>query len=132
MKEVTQEADEGVDYESIAPRDVIGFHVFNPETGMGNGKVVSMKRVRGEPNFVCEVGDKLVNRPVEQVMDNLRKWGYELCTEPWEVADPETVEESGAVDEAEIRERANESWKRLADEFGLTEDEVRDIIVGGN
>lgn len=30
----------------------------------------------------------------------------------------------------EINERANESWSRLASEFGMTEDDVRAIIVG--
>jgi len=32
--------------------------------------------------------------------------------------------------QAEIRDRANESWARLASEFGMTEDDVRSIIVG--
>jgi hypothetical protein len=129
MREVEDTAHDGINYEAIAPRDVIGFHVFNTDSGMGNGKVVGMRSIRGEANFVCEVGDKTVNRPVEQVMADLRKYGYDLCSEPWTVASAEEVGETG-VDEAEIADRANESWQDLADEFGLTEDEVRDIIVG--
>lgn len=31
---------------------------------------------------------------------------------------------------AEIRERARESWGRLANEYGVDEDTVRDVIVG--
>lgn len=120
---------EGISYKEIAPRDVIGFHVFNPDSGRGYGKVVEMKRVRGEAHFVCESGGTTCNRSVEDMMTRLRERGYELCTEPWEVADPEAVEQGG-VDEAEIKERARESWRRLADEYGLTESEVEDIIVG--
>lgn len=120
---------EEISYKEIAPRDVIGFHVFNPDTGRGNGKVVEMKRVRGEAHFVCESRGMTVNRSVEDIMTRLREQGYELCTEPWEVADAEAVEQGG-VDESEIQDRARESWGRLADEFGLTESEVEDIIVG--
>ena len=128
MREATQSDEGGINYDEIAPRDVIGFHVFNCETGMGNGKVIQMKTVNEEPHFVCETGDSTVNRPVEQVMRDLREFGHDLCTEPWTVAEPEEVGEMG-VDEAEIAERASESWSRLADEFGLTESAVRDIVI---
>lgn len=128
MPETTSERQSQIDYDEIAPRDVIGFHVFNPETGIGNGEVVGMRQVRGEPHFACEAGDKTVTRPVDRVMSRLREQGYELCTEPWEVA--ESIDESTGIDESEIQDRAKESWAKLAGEFGVTESEIRDIIVG--
>ncbi len=131
MQRETDEVDDSIDYETIVPRDVIGFHVFNPSMGMGNGKVEAIRTIRGEPHFVCDMGDKQVDRPVENLMDDLQQFGYELCTEPWEVASPEDVGATG-VDEAEIRERASESWKSLANEFGVTESDVQDIISGVN
>jgi len=130
MEERTQ-ANDGIEYDEIAPRDVKGFHVFDPETGRGLGEVVGIKRVSGEAQFVCDSHGDLVNRRVDRVMNRLREQSYELCTEPWDVADPEVVEKSGSVAEAEIRDRAFESWSRLADEYGLTEGEVREIIADG-
>ena len=123
----TQQQEKSIDYSEIVPRDVIGFHVFDPEMGMGTGEVVRLRRIRGEPHFDCDIGDKTVARPVDQVMDNLRKWGYELAHEPWDVVD--SLGDVG-IDEDEIRERRGESWKKLAAEFGVTEDEIRDIIIG--
>jgi len=116
-----------LNYDSINPRDVIGYTVFNCDSGMGAGEVVAMTRIEEEAHFVCDVGGRTVNRPVEQVMTQLREHGYDLCTEAW---DPiEELPSSGDV-EAEIADRAHESWARLADEFGLTEDVVRSIITG--
>lgn len=120
---------EGISYKAVAPRDVIGFHVFNADSGMGKGEVTAMTRIDGEAHFVCDTGGRTVNRPVEQVMTDLREHGYSLCHEPWDVADPDDLDQMG-VDEAEIESRAHESWTRLADEFGLTESEVEDIIHG--
>lgn len=118
-------------YDSINPRDVIGYYVFNCDSGRGNGKVVELKNIRGEAHFVCEVGDvnsKRVNRPVEQVMKDLREHGYDLCDEPWDVVDA-PLSSDGDM-EAEIRDRSRESWSKLADEFGIREEDVRDIVVG--
>lgn len=120
---------EEIDYASIVPRDVVGFHVFNGDRGMGLGNVVDLTVVGGERMFVCESGDSTVNREVSFVMNYLREYGYDLCTEPWTVADADDVGEYG-VDEAEIADRAGESWTTLAVEFGLTEDEVEEIILG--
>lgn len=124
-------SENGIDYDNITPRDVIGFRVFNPSNGMGKGKVVGMKRVRGEPQFVCknDPDAREVNRDVESVMRDLRKYSYELRTDDHDTVTVEDVEATGGVDEDEIKSRRSESWKRLADEFGITTDEVREIIV---
>jgi len=58
--------------------------------------------------------------------DNFRK-GYKKVADSEEKleADEESVAE-------ELQERANESWDALAREFGMTTEEVREAIVGGN
>lgn len=128
MRETAQRSEDGIDYQAIAPRDVVGFHVFHADRGMGLGKVEAMTRIRGRAHFVCDSGGSTVNRPVDEVMTNLREHGYDLCHEPWDVARADEIDETG-VDEAEIQERAQESWTRLADEFGLTEDQIQAIIM---
>lgn len=44
-------------------------------------------------------------------------------------SEDELAEQDEGVDEDEIYERRRESWSRLASEFGITEDEVREIVV---
>jgi len=116
-------------YEEVAPRDVIGFHVFNTNSGMGAGYVTGMTEIDGDAYFICEAGSITVNRKVDSIMNDLRHHGWSLCREPWDVADADSIAYSRVNEEA-IKDRANESWYRLADEFGLTAEEVRDIILG--
>lgn len=44
-------------------------------------------------------------------------------------SEAELAKQDEGVDEDEIYERRRESWSRLASEFGITEDEVREIVV---
>jgi hypothetical protein len=117
-------------YKQIAPRDVIGFHVFNTNSGMGAGYVTGMDKNHGVSYFVCETASGgTVHRKVDSIMNDLRHHGWSLCHEPWQVAIEDSIGYSDD-DEQEIKDRANESWDRLATEFGLTEEEVEDIILG--
>jgi len=116
-------------YEEVAPRDVIGFHVFNTNSGMGAGYVTGMTEIHGIDYFVCDTGSGTAHRKVDSIMNDLRHHGWSLCHEPWHVAIEDSIGYSDD-DEQAIKDRANESWYRLADEFGLTAEEVRDIILG--